>query len=563
MRVPNPWKTALGFLLPNRGRPERTKFSLGERPIHGQMPPDESEAPPRRSQLSKELDRNIRELKSIFHVPESSDVVFRELVCDKPRVRIAIGYIEGLASFDKVLKSVLQPLMLFSAVREHQEKDPLRQLADALLPNGQVEEKNTLDQAVLSMISGDTVVFVDGQDRCLAVETKGWEHRTVEQALTERIVRGPQLGFTEVLRVNTALLRAMVRSPDLVIENVDVGLLAKTQCALVYMCNIASPKIVAEMRRRLSSIATDSILTSGQLEQYIEDHHALIPTLTSTERPDRVAAYVLEGAVAVLVSGDPFAIIAPTTIFSLIHSPEDYYVRWPYGTWLRYIRTSALLLAILLPGFYVAIVNYNPELIPTVLMIAIAASREAVPVPLAAETLLMYFGFELIREAGIRIPSPIGPTIGIVGALLIGEAAVSASLVSPIMVMIIAVTAVAAFTISNQEATMFIRVATLLFIIAGTVLGLLGIVSLLYILLSHAFALTSLGVPFFSPVSPRREGSGDTVYLAPPWRKQERPQFLRPKKLERQQEEPRLWDQGLTVQSTTQVKTKGDKKPQE
>lgn len=505
-------------------------------------------------QLTADLDRNVERLKDIFHVPDSSDVVFREVICPAPKARIVIGYIEGISSFDKIHASVLQPLMLLAPLRKAGGGDPVDEIKRALVPNGQVEEKKTLDELVESMISGDSVVLIENQSRAISVETKGWEHRTVDTAVTERIVRGPQQGFVEVLRVNTAVMRSVVQSPDLVVENIDIGLTSKSKCALLYMANIANDKIVAELRRRVSSIAVSEILTSGVLEQYIETHHSLLPTTMSTERPDRVAYYLMQGGCAVLVAGDPFALVAPITVFALIQSPEDEYVRWPYGNVIRAIRYLALIAVIFLPGFYVATINYHPEMVPTTLLMAIAASREPIPLPLTFEVILMYLGFELIREAGIRIPSPIGPTIGIVGALLIGEAAVSASIVSPILVIIIAVTAVASFSIPNQELAMFTRIATLMFIVFGALFGLFGLVAATYALLCHAFSLTSLGVPYFSPLAPKRPATAFTLAQPPVWRMKFRPSFLRPKDPQRAPDTSRLWDKGKTLQPASEVR---------
>jgi spore germination protein KA len=455
---------------------------------------------------------------------------------------VVIAFIEGLASSDKVTTSVLQPLMLLSPIRKDTEDDPVAQIKDALLASTQVEVKGIVDDCVEAMVSGDTVVLIQGQDRALVVETKGWEHRTVQEAVTERIVRGPQQGFIEVLRANTGLLRSMIRSPDLVVENIEIGRRTRTQCAIVYMAGIVNDKLVAEVRRRITSIDMDAVLTSGSLEQLIETSHSLLPTIISTERPDKAAHFVLEGAIAILVAGDPFALVAPVTFSAFLHSPEDYYVRWPYGSVLRLIRVIALLIAVLLPGTYIAVTNYHQEMIPTVLLFSIAASRELVPIPLPLEVMLMYFGFELIREAGIRIPSPFGPTIGIVGALLIGEAAVSASLVSPIMVIIIAITGVASFTIPNPEVGMLIRVATALFIVVGSLLGLFGIVATIYVAFCRMASLTSLGVPFLAPTAPKQRADADVLALGPTWTIETRPRFLRPKDVRRQPDIARKWD---------------------
>ena len=548
-RVPNPFTFMKNVFTPPKGRSERTAFSLGGRPIAGIEPPEPAEIPVGRPpkgarRLSKDMDENVKVLKEVFHVPNSSDVVFRDVVCAVPHLRVTAAYVEGLAAYEKLLASVLQPVMLLSSIRKGVERDPIMQLKNALLTNGQVEVKETVEDLVQAMIVGDTILLVHGHSRALVVETKGWEHRGVAQAVSERIVRGPQQGFVEVMRVNTALIRSLLATPDLVVENVDLGVRARNKCALLYIEGLANPKIVAEARRRLYGIDTAEVLTSGTLEQYIESSHSLLPLCLSTERPDRVAHFLMMGATAIIVNGDPFALVAPVTIFTFIHSPEDNYIRWPYGNLLRLIRVIGLLLVLYLPGVYVAVLSYHPELIPTALITSIAASREPIPFPLWIEVTIMFLGFELIREAGIRIPSPIGPTIGIVGALLIGEAAVSASVVSPILVIIVAVTAVASFTIPSQELAMFTRLATLIFIAVGSTLGLLGIVGLTYMMLCHGFSLNSLGMPYFSPLTPNRPGYAYGLPVVPPWQGAVRPAELRPQDLLRQPKQSRLWDEG-------------------
>lgn len=482
----------------------------------------------------------------MFHAPNASDVVFREITCAKPPVKVMIAYIEGLAASAKVESSVLQPLMLLSSVRTYKARDPVSYLKDALLANGQVEEKQSVEELVEVMVGGDTVVLFEGRDKALAVETKGWEHRTVNMAFSERIVKGPQQGFVEVLRTNTAMIRSILQSPDLVIESFDLGVTSSNKCALLYMQNIANEKLVEELRRRVKSICISDVLTSGELEQLIETRKTLLPTILSTERPDRVARFLLQGSLAVILGGDPFALVLPVNILAFVHSPEDEYVRWPYGNVLRFIRYLALFIVLFLPGMYVAIVNYHAEMIPTQLLMAIAASREPIPFPLYIEVIAMYFGFELIREAGIRIPSPIGPTIGIVGALLVGDAAVTANLVSPIMVIVIAITAVASFALPNQELAMFTRVGTLVFAIAGSVAGLFGVVSLAYCLVAQLSTLTSLGVPFLVPISPSWDVSFSGITQPATQDRRWRQLFVRPKDKVRAPEEPKLWDIGKT-----------------
>lgn len=558
LRVPNVWKTVKDLLSPAKGSPERARFSLGDRPIPGRMPQKLENGERIKQKLYRDLDKNTRALKQIFHVPESSDVVFREIVCAEPRVKAVVAYIEGLSDFDKIFKCVLQPLMLLSPLRKTERRKPIDRLESALVPNGQVERTESLQKLVESMLMGDTVVLVEKSDVALVVETKGWEHRAVGEAVSERIVRGPQQGFVEVLRANTALLRSIVQTPDLVVESLDIGVTATNKCALIYVSSIANQKLVDECRRRILGLNVSEIFTSGELEQLIEDSHSLLPTILSTERPDRVATHLMQGMCAIMVAGDPFALIVPVNLFAFLHSAEDRFVRWPYGNVLRFIRYVSFFLTVYLPGLYVAIVSYHPEMVPSALMMAIAAAREPIPFPLYMEVLVMYLGFELIREAGIRIPSPIGPTIGIVGALLIGEAAVTASIVSPILVIIIAVTAVASFTLPNLEIGMFIRVATLLFIVAGAALGFLGLAALTYIMLCHAFALNSFGVPFLTPMAPIRKPSYRGAFVTEPWKVEQRPPYIHPKNLYRLGRVARLWDAGLTRAESEPRGKRGD-----
>lgn len=540
----SPLKFIKKLLLPSKGKPERKRFSMGDRPIPGKQPTEKSQRPEQKTKLSKKLIDNIKDLESAFHVPDSSDVVIRKFSCAEPRVNVAVAFIEGLADSDKIHNSVLSPLMFLSSLRKPEENKPADQIRKALIANAQVVIKSTLEEIIETMILGDTIVLIEGSDIALSVETKGWEHRTVTQPTTERTVKGPQTGFIEVLRVNTALIRSFIQSPDLVVESVNVGSRFKLPCAILYMANLTNPKIVQEFRRRLISIETDNILTSGQLEQMIETSHTLLPTIFTTERPDKVVSFLLEGACAVLTPNDPYALVAPATFFAFLHSPEDYYIRWPYGSILRLIRFVAFFLAIYLPGLFIGILNYHPEMIPSVLLISLAGTREPVPFPLPLEVLLMFLGFELIREAGIRIPSPLGPTIGIVGALLIGEAAVTANLASPIMVIVISVTAVASFTISNPDMGVFLRLATLLFIFIGTVMGLYGIVALTYVLISHLVSLNSFGVPFMSPWTPRRKSNVDAVLKGAVWNSEMPLLFLHPQRKRRQSNISRLWDIG-------------------
>ncbi len=545
MRLKNPWKAALSLVTPPRGRSERKQFSLGDRPIHGQMPKEQD--PGNRTPIPKKLSEASSLLEDIFHVPGNSDVVFRQITCAKPHLKLVVAYIEGMSDTDTVRACVLNPLMLLSNIRKIDTRDPVEYLQEALLLSGQVQVREHVEEIVESMVQGNSVILVDGHDKVLVVETKGWKHRSVDAAQSERVVQGPQQGFIEVLRVNTGLIRSVVRSSDLVVEDLDLGVTVPNKGALLYMASIANDKMVAEARRRLGSLEVAAIHSSGVLEELVENSRSIIPTTYLTERPDRVARFLLEGSCAVIVDGDPFVMIWPINFFAFLQSPEDQTIGWPHGNILRLIRYISFLIVVLLPGLYVAILNYHSEMLPTQLLMAIAASREPIPVPLWLEVFIMYAGFELIREAGVRVPSLIGPTIGIVGALLIGDAAVKANLTSPTVVILIAITAVASFTIPNQQTVMLIRGMTFVFIVAGSLAGLYGIVACTYLYVSHASSLTSLGVPLLAPLAPEGPKSVSSPF-APRSPIHRRAPFLRPKDRFRASPHPKGWDYGKTVE---------------
>lgn len=357
-------------------------------------------------------------LEALFSLPENKDLVIRDFQVGGRHIADAlVAFIDGLADKTIINSDILEPLMLLSRLEPDTSTEGLIQrVKDALLPGNQVTQFNTWKEAAENILAGSTVVFLEGVPAILSVETKGWEHRMVGVATVEAVVRGPHDAFTESFRANTGLVRSKLRSTALVTEIMQVGEIASTDVAVMYMKNTANPQAVREVKRRIQAIKVDYLPDSGLLEQFIEDSpFSLVPKVLSTERPDRVAYGLSEGQVAVFVGHSPFVLLLPAVLWSLLHSPEDAYLRFPFGAFLRIIRLLSAFTALLLPALYIAVTNYHPEMIPTDLMLAIAASRERVPFPVVVEVLVMEFSIELIREAGIRIPTVIGPTIGIVG----------------------------------------------------------------------------------------------------------------------------------------------------
>jgi spore germination protein KA len=366
--------------------------------------------------LPVHLEEDQECIKRIFHLPQNKDIVIREFSAGTDRPwKGMIVFVDGMADKKIINEFILQPLMVLTHVTDEDPKRRMEVVSDKLLPGNQVECLQKWSKVVPGILSGSTAVFLDGCDAALIVETKGWEHRTVGPAQTENVVRGPHDGFTESFRANTGLVRSRLRSEHLITEMFSIGELGRTDVAVMYIEGLTNPALVEEVRKRIEAIDVDYLPDSGSLEQFIEDKpFLLIPQVLSTERPDRVAHMLTEGHVGIFVGNSPFAIVAPVVLWTLVHTPEDAYLRWQFGTFLRFLRWVALGVALLMPAFYVAVTNYHPEMIPTDLMLAIAGSREQVPFPVVVEILLMEFAIELIREAGIRIPSVIGPTIGIV-----------------------------------------------------------------------------------------------------------------------------------------------------
>lgn len=490
-----------------------------------------------------DLDRSLHRVQELFHLPENKDIVIREFrIGTESRWRAFVVFIDGLTDRNTTNLAVLQPLMLLSSLPEVEPARRIETVLDVLLPGNQVQPAKTWPDVVSGILAGSTALFVDGSDTALLVETKGWEHRTVGLPQVETVVRGPKEAFTELFRANTALVRSFLRSEHLVTEMFKVGRLGQTDVAVMYIKGIANPRLVDEVKRRIESIEVDYLPDSGLFEQFIEDSPKhILPQVFSTERPDRIAHLLTEGHVAIFVGNSPFALAVPVVFWTLMHTPEDAYLRYPFGSFLRIIRWIALLVALLLPGFYVALTNYHPEMIPTDLMLAIAGSREMVPFPVIMEVLMMEFAIELIREAGIRIPSVIGPTIGIVGALIIGQAAVQAGIVSPLLVIVIATTSLASFAIPNYNLGMGVRILRFIFLLAAAVFGFYGMALMFWIVLARLSVQKSFGVPLLAPVSPSMGASRDVILRGPAYVMNERPTYLQPFKRWRQNPETRPW----------------------
>lgn len=484
--------------------------------------------------ISRDLGENIDTLKKLLG--NSDDVIFRHITIGNANCLPAVFIlIDGLVDKESLQESVMTPLMLWAKKVEAPAAttpEAIRCLmSEHFLSFLEVKEKFTYPEIVADVLAAEAVLLIDQLDLAFALGAKKWEHRSISEPATENLVRGPREGFNELMKSSVALVRRRVKDPQLRVKYLKMGKRSVTDCALLYLEDVANPVLVDEVKRRLDLINTDGILDSGYIEQFIQDTpYSPFPQVQYTERPDRVAAAILEGRIVILSDGSPNALIAPATLSNFLPAPEDYYERWILMTAVRIVRTSSLLNSILLPSLYIAFLNFHQEIIPSKLALAIAGARAGVPFAAVAEAFLMEFTFELLREAGIRLPAPIASTIGIVGGIIIGQAAVSAGLVSPVMVIVVALTAIGSFAVPSFNVALSIRILRFPLMILAAMFGLYGLTAGGILIMLHLVTLKSFGVPYLSPVAPLTlSGLTDTIVRAPLWQHRLRPLMFRPR----------------------------------
>ncbi|HEX2924974.1 MAG TPA: spore germination protein [Ruminiclostridium sp.] len=473
--------------------------------------------------ISSVLADNLKVIEQRLGVPKNVDIIIRQFNISK-KIKAFIVYVDGMIDKQTLNLSILPSLMSSEIAEELANGNPIDYLIENILTVHSIKKQNMYQQIIEQVLNGDTALFLEGSSECITMETKGYDKRSIEAPKTETVVKGAQEGFTENLRTNLTMVRRIIKNGNLVTEMLPVGDTNKANCAVVYIEGIANQSVVEEVKKRINNIKTDFIMGDGMLEQFIEDSpFMLFPQVITTERPDRTASFIMEGQVVIITEGSPFSMAVPVTFFRLLHTSEDTFLRWPFGTFLRLVRLLGLFCATLLPGLYVSMVMFHPEMIPTELLSSIAKAKEPVPFPTIIEVFFMEAAFELIREGGIRVPSVIGQTLGIVGALILGQAAVSAGLVSPILVIIVSVTALGSFAIPNYDMSLAIRIERFFFIFAGALLGFYGVSLVIFILGCFACGMKSFGVPFFSPVAPRTKVNPDLVIRTPIWMQKNRP----------------------------------------
>jgi spore germination protein len=471
-------------------------------------------------EIKDSAEENITYLKELLQ--DNSDVIFR--IFNVGEWKAALVYIDGMA--DKLLLDdyVLEPLMSFD-----KEIKNAKEIKDNILAVTDMHEVAKLSEGVNAMLSGDTLMFIDELNCAYVIATRFWPARGVGDPSGETVIRGAREGFTETIRFNTALIRRRIRDTRLRIKAKSIGIRSKTDVAIIYIDDIVNKDVLEELNKRIEEINIDAVFDSAYIEQLIEDNkYSPFPQIQSTERPDVVAAALYEGRVALVVDNSPFAIIVPTTLPNLFQSPDDYYQRWMHSSIVRFLRMFAIFISLTAPALYVAVTSYHTSIIPTKLAYAIAASREGVPFPAFIEAIIMELFFALLMEAVIRLPRPIGSTIGIVGGLVIGQSAVSAGIVSPIMIIIVAITAITTFVTPNYEVATAFRLVRFLLVIASAIVGFYGIIIGLILLLIHLVRMKSFGIPYLAPaVSTDISDLKDMYIRGPISDHRERPKYMK------------------------------------
>lgn len=514
------------------------------------------------------IDVNLEYIRVKYNAMISSDVIIREfnLSARNRQYKAFLLFIDGLVDTDLINNYVLKPLMLKNSansfdgeqnhivseavtnnitVRKVRKFDIISYISNCLLPQNSVKQQTEFSDIFAEVNSGNCALFVDTLNIAFDIDVKGFKQRSIDTPNNEIVIKGPQEAFVENIRTNTSLIRRIVNSENLVVENIKIGKISQTNCAVCYLADIANSDLVAEVKYRLNNLKIDSLLSSGQLEQLIEETNKYsIPQILSTERPDKVTKFLFEGRVAVIVNGNPYCLVMPATLVDFVSSSEDTNLRFQFANFLKFLRLLAMGITLLLPAFYIAMTNFHQELIPTELLFSILASRENVPFPIIFEILVMEISFELIREAGLRVPSPIGPTIGIVGALVLGQAAVSASIVSPILIIIVALTGIASFAIPDFSFGFHLRLLRFVFILLAFISGFLGIGIGLFVYTTILCSIKSFGVHYMASFVPIENPKSAGYFVPPIWQQEERPGYLHTKKEMSQEHISKKWKYG-------------------
>lgn len=449
------------------------------------------------TRISCNLEQNIKRFQEIY--ADCADVKMRRMMLGKEHERECfLAYIEVAVNNTMLQQTALGRLLAY--LKEIPQDEINTALDENVMGVTDMTPFDTVEKAAQMLLTGDAVLFVDGYDKALKLADKGYPAMTVSDSDSEKVVRGSNESFTDSIKVNTALIRKRVRSTRIRVKEKICGLRSHTNVALMYMQDLIYPRLLEEIENRLDQFEIDGVLDSGVIEQLTEESwYSPFPQFQTTIRPDRAAMAILEGRIVLLSDNSPVALILPTDWNSFLKTTDDYYNRFAVVTFARILRYFAAFFAMTLPGIYIALTNFHTQVLPTPLLLSFWEARLGVPFPAAFEVVLMELSFELLREAGVRLPGAMGNTIGIVGGLIIGQAAVDANIVSPIVVIIVSFTALCSFAIPNEEFAFAFRILKFVFIFLSSWLGYFGFLIGITAVCIHLSKLKSFGIPYLMP----------------------------------------------------------------
>ena len=492
--------------------------------------------------ISAYIKKNEKYIKDRFKIPLNNDVVLRHITLEGERKAFVI-FIDGMVDTDQVDLAIIKPLQVIPRITDELIYTSPDAAVNKLISHSQGKASDDIEEIIEEINFGGCGVFIDGINKGFIMDVRNWGHRSIDKPENEQSIYGPQEAFAEMLRNNSALIRKTIKTEKLICEGVKIGKVSKTRGVLMYISDIANPELVNEVRKRIDNIEMDYVIAIEEVGMMLEENTMIITTqLLATERPDRTARALCDGRVALLLNGSPRALIFPTNAFELTHSASDAYMKTTYANMSRVVRLFAMFCSILLPGMYLAITLFHQEMIPTYLLYSISAARENVPFPSILEMLLMDFAFEMIREAGLRMPGVIGSTLGIVGGLILGQAAVSAKIVSPLMIIVIAITGIGSFATTDYSLSWTFRILRLMFILLGAFFGFYGIALGIFTYSVFLAAQKSFGVPYLSPLPDKGWKSiFSNIFIKSIWKTEYRPEFLKPQQENQQPKISKKW----------------------
>ncbi|WP_099156960.1 spore germination protein [Virgibacillus ndiopensis] len=471
---------------------------------------------PSKENISQNIDKNIIKneqiLKDIFQ--NCSDIMYRKITIHGQN-KLLLIYVDGMVDVDIIISNILKPLMYEGLPQGLGSIDSVAQMCEEKhLSALQIKKLSDFGDITDHILKGNLAILADKETTALVVDVKKFETRSIDEPANEPSLRGSRESFTESLRTNTTMLRRIIVTPKLKIESTTIGNLTQTEIAVAYIEGTVSMTVLNKIRERLDRIQTDRILESGNIEEFIEEtHFSPFPQLLNSERPDVVASSLLEGRVAILTNGSPSTLIAPMTFWAGLQAPDDYHQRFIFVSLVRWIRYVFTIISVLLPSLYIALTNFHPEMIPPVLMLNIAILRESAPFPTVIEVLMMEIVFEGLQEAGIRLPKQIGPLVSIVGALVIGEAAVNAGIISAPVVIIVSTAGIASFIIPRYSFGFPMRMLRFPLLLLSGIFGLFGIAIGIIVIIIHLIHLNPFGAPYLYPVTPFNKRDFKDVWI--------------------------------------------------